>query len=428
MTHSSPTIEKQNWKQLASVQVGGAICLPLLLVGYELAKQGHPISMLFSILWGNLLLFAFALIAGAMSTKRKLTTVEYASLYFGSKGKMFFALTLFFSMLGWFAIQTQCMGGDLYRLIKQFQEHPEVQMDMWKTVLSIGLALLMIGGAFWGLQFFTYLSNICVPLLVLTIGFAVYQIEATSWLEALHSQTMSVNIWYGKGVSLVLASSMAGTVDLPSFYRHADSPKAPLTASVANYLIAMPLIQVAGMCLYYGTHASTINEALAAQSSLSWQIWVLCFMLLAGWTTNNLNLYSAVLSLKSLHKKITFSTGMGLAGIGGCLLVLIPMLEQFALALDLIGIFVVAMGSVMFISYLFESYGGEPKPIFVWMAWSIGIGAGLSAFIWPDWGSGAPVLDAGLIAIFALLLIQILDVLFRGCLKSKQPILQEKIR
>src|ERR1700722_3806733 len=111
--NQSSTIEKQNWRQLASVQVGGAICLPLLLVGYELAKQGHPLNMLFSILWGNLLLFALALIAGCMSTKRNLTTVEHASFYFGPKGITFFALTLASSMLGWFAIQTQCMGGDL---------------------------------------------------------------------------------------------------------------------------------------------------------------------------------------------------------------------------------------------------------------------------------------------------------------------------
>jgi purine-cytosine permease-like protein len=422
MTQPSATIEQQNWKQLASVQVGGAICLPLLLVGYELAKHGNPMSMLFSILWGNLLLFALALIAGFMSTKRNLTTVEHASLYFGPKGRLFFALTLSSSMLGWFAIQTQCMGGDLYHFVQQFQENSVSHAESWKTALSFVLAALMIAGAFWGLQFFTWMSHICIPLLLATIGYAVYQAGALSWIRELSFDQISASLWNGKGLSLVLASSMAATIDLPTFYRHADNRNAPIIASIANYLIAMPLIQIAGMCLYYGTQASTISEALATQSSLPWKAWIVCFMLLAGWTTNNINLYSATLSFKSLYKGMSFSTAMGLVGVVGCFLVFIPVLEQFALALDLMGIFVVAMGGVMFIAYLLEGYAIEIKSPFVWMAWFAGIGAGLSALVGPYWGSGAPVLDAGLAAMLALPLLQLLDTFFRY---SQQALMEE---
>lgn len=420
MTNS--TIEQQNWRQLASVQVGGAICLPLLLVGYELAKQGNPISILFSIFWGNVLLFALALIAGSMSTKRNLTTVEHASLYFGPKGRLFFALTLSSSMLGWFAIQTQCMGSDLYHFIQKFQENGGSHVESWKMMLSFVLAALMIAGAFWGLQFFTWMSHICIPSLLATIGYAVYQLGALAWIGELSFDQGSASLWNGKGISLVLASSMAATVDLPTFYRHADSRNAPIIASIANYLIAMPLIQIAGMCLYYGTQAPTISEALATQSSLPWKAWVLCFMLLAGWTTNNINLYSAALSFRSLYKEMRFSTAMGLVGVAGSLLVFIPVLEQFALVLDFMGIFVVAMGGVMFMAYLLEGYAIEIKSPFVWLAWFAGISAGLSVLIWPHWGSGAPVLDAGLIAMLALLLIQLFDALFRH---TQQALMEE---
>ncbi len=417
------TIEKQNWRQLASVQVGGAICLPLLLVGYELAKQGHPLSMLFSILWGNLLLFALALIAGFMSAKRNLTTAEYASFYFGSTGRAFFALTLASSMLGWFAIQTQCMGTDVFHLMQYLQGAESLNHESWKHLLSFMLAALMIAGAFWGLHFLTWMSNVCIPLLVFTIGYSVYQLGDVSWAELSAMPSWSNILWDGKGVSLVLASSMAATIDLPTFYRHANSRKATIGASVANYLIAMPLVQLAGMWLYYGTQASTISEALAAQPSLSWKIWVVCFMLLAGWTTNNVNLYSAALSLKSLSKGLSFPGAMGLAGIAGCLLVFIPVLEQFALVLDLMGIFVVAMGGVMFMAYVLECYGLAAKPLFIWLSWGLGIGIGLSAFIWPQWGSGAPVLDAGLVAMMTLPVIQLLESFF----KPVQHTLREEI-
>lgn len=423
MAQPLATIEKQNWKQLASVQVGGAICLPLLLVGYELAKQGTPTSILLSVFWGNLLLFMLALIAGFMSTKRNLTTVEHASFYFGPKGRLFFALILSSSMLGWFAIQTQCMGGDLYYFIQQFQENVGTYTESWKTTLSFVLAALMIVGAFWGLQFFTWMSHICIPLMLATIGYAIYHTGALSWIREISFDGIAANVWNGKGVSLVLASSMAATIDLPTFYRHADNQHAPVIASITNYLIAMPLVQIGGMCLYYGTQAPTISEALATQSSLPWKAWVLCFMLLAGWTTNNLNLYSAALSFKSLYKNMRFSTAMGIIGMAGCFLVFIPVLEKFTLALDLMGIFVVAMGGVMFVAYLLEEYAIKIKFYFIWIAWFAGIFAGLNALIWPSWGSGAPVLDAGLIAMLTLFLIQLLDNFF----KNKQQALMEKI-
>jgi cytosine permease len=404
--------EQQNWRQLASVQVGGAICLPLLLVGYELAKQGHPVSMLFSILWGNLLLFGLALIAGFMSTKRNLTTVEHASFYFGRNGRKFFALTLSTSMLGWFAIQTQCMGTDVYHLLQHLQVNLNWHTEIWQISISLVLAALMIVGAFWGLQFLTWMSNMCIPMLVATIGYAIFKVGIFSW-ENSTLQSFPLTLWDGKGVSLVLASSMAATVDLPTFYRHADGLGATIKASLANYLIAMPLVQMAGMWLYYGTQAPTISEALAIQSSLVWKIWSVCFMLLAGWTTNNVNLYSAALSLRSLFKNMTFSSAMGFAGLLGCCLVFIPVLDQFALVLDLIGIFVVAMGGAMFMAYLIESYFFVIKPIYMWMAWSFGIATGLGAFMWPQWGSGAPVLDAGLVAMVILPCLLILDVLLK---------------
>lgn len=273
------------------------------------------------------------------------------------------------------------------------------------------------GGAFLGLRFLTWLSNVCVPLLIATIGYAVYQVGALSFEQS--SDLQSFHVWDGKGISLVLASSIAATIDLPTFYRHARQRKESTGASIVNYLIAMPLVQIAGMWLYYGTKEKTITQAFAAHPSFSWKVWVVCFMLLAGWTTNNVNLYSAALSLKSLFSQLSFSKLMAIAGLGGCLLVFIPLLDQFAQSLDLIGIFVASMGLVMFMAYILESVSMHPNSLCVWLAWSIGIGSGLIAKFLPAWGTGAPVLDAAMAAGLALPLIHFFSSngLF-NCLKA----------
>lgn len=397
-------LQRQNWRQLASVQVGGAICLPLLLVGYELAKYQDPASTVWSIVWGNLFLFGLALVAGFLSLKRETTTAEHAFFYFGRYGKGFFGLTLALSMLGWFAIQAQCMGTDLYQLVNQIDPHFSTNSQEWILIFSLSLAALIIMGAFWGLTFLTRMADLCVPLLVLTIGYAVYLVDQVSLIEQMFKTPVSW--WDGKGVSLVFASSIAATIDLPSFYRHANHPKAVVWASVSTYLVAMPLVQLAGVCLYHGTHAATIGEALSYSAAFEWKVWVVVFMLIAGWTTNNVNLYSASLSLRSLSKKLSFSTAMGIAGLMGMGLITIPLLESFASVLDLMGIFVVAMGGVILTAYLLEAGGYAVNPILSWLAWLVGMVVGLSS--WLDLlsiaGSGAPVLDAGLVSAFILII------------------------
>lgn len=397
-------LQRQNWRQLASVQVGGAICLPLLLVGYELAKYQDPASTVWSIVWGNLFLFGLALVAGFLSLKRETTTAEHAFFYFGRYGKGFFGLTLALSMLGWFAIQAQCMGTDLYQLVNQIDPHFSTSSQEWILIFSLSLAALIIMGAFWGLTFLTRMADLCVPLLVLTIGYAVYLVDQVSLIEQMFKTPVSW--WDGKGVSLVFASSIAATIDLPSFYRHANHPKAVVWASVSTYLVAMPLVQLAGVCLYHGTHAATIGEALSYSAAFGWKVWVVVFMLIAGWTTNNVNLYSASLSLRSLSKKLSFNTAMGIAGLIGMGLITIPLLESFASVLDLMGIFVVAMGGVILTAYLLEAGGYAVNPILSWLAWLVGMVVGLSSWLDPlsIAGSGAPVLDAGLVSAFILII------------------------
>ncbi|CUI15674.1 Conserved putative membrane protein [Candidatus Protochlamydia naegleriophila] len=396
-------LQRQNWRQLASVQVGGAICLPLLLVGYELAKYQDPASTVWSIVWGNLFLFGLALVAGFLSLKRETTTVEHAFFYFGSYGRVFFGITLALSMLGWFAIQAQCMGTDLYQLVKQLDPHFSANSQEWILIFSLILACLIIMGAFWGLTFLTRMADLCVPLLVFTIGYAVYLVDQTPLIEQMVK--IPANWWDGKGVSLVFASSIAATIDLPSFYRHASHPKAVVWASISTYLVAMPLVQLAGVFLYHGTHAATIGEALSYSAAFGWKVWVVLFMLIAGWTTNNVNLYSALLSLRSLSKKLSFSTAMGIAGLIGLGLITIPLLESFASVLDLMGIFVVAMGGIILTAYLLESSGYAANPALSWLAWLAGIVVGLRSWLDPLSlaGSGAPVLDAGLVAAFTLI-------------------------
>src|SRR5437588_8366280 len=147
-----------SWRQLASVQIGGAICLPTILIGYELAKLYGEGAALVGIAIGNFLLLCLALISAKMSVENNQTTSDNAGNYFGQFGKKMIACLLTCSMCGWFAIQTQM-----------------VSQDIANSLLSDGWTNLLLGTIFaatllFGLKGIAKLADLSVPLLIVTLA------------------------------------------------------------------------------------------------------------------------------------------------------------------------------------------------------------------------------------------------------------------
>lgn len=396
----------QTWWQLASIQMGGVICLPLLFIGYELAKFCHPLTAFFSILWGNLLLFALSLISGKISVRKRNITAQNAFTYFGNYGRIFFATIMACSMLGWFALQAQSAGGNLSSLIAEFQDAELRDRNLWNEVFSFVIAAAVIAGAFFGVKMLSRIAMCCLPLMVIAIGYYIVQAntfssEIVPWFS----------FWSGQAVSLVLAANIAGTIDLPTFYRHARNFKDTVFSSFLVYIITIPVIEYLGACLYYSSSALTIHEALANISSSSWEILTILFVPLAGWTTNNLNLYSGSSSLKVLYKKFTFPQAVGIAGLIGLFLMTIPMIERFSIILNIMGIFVVSMGATILIAFIFEVYGVQANIKLSWWAWSCGVIVALIELTYGQVGTGAIVLDAGIIASLTVIIINLIALI-----------------
>jgi purine-cytosine permease-like protein len=100
---------QKSWLQLTSIQVGGSICLPVMMVGHVLSKNYGLYTALIAIMLGNLVLLTLGLAAASIGAKARKSTVEQAAFYFGDQGSAFFALLMICCMLGWFAIQLDLM-------------------------------------------------------------------------------------------------------------------------------------------------------------------------------------------------------------------------------------------------------------------------------------------------------------------------------
>src|SRR5690349_1992765 len=117
-----------NWKQLTSIEVGGAICLPVIMVGHKLCATYGWQAALLGIIVGNLILLSMACITVFMSAQHRASTPENAKKYFGEQGTKLFALLLLIAKTSWFAIQLNMM-------VLSIQEIFHVSADIPLTLL-----------------------------------------------------------------------------------------------------------------------------------------------------------------------------------------------------------------------------------------------------------------------------------------------------
>lgn len=337
----------QNWWTLSVIQIGCVICLPTIIVGQTLGQNYGFLPAMLAILFGNALLLILGLFTVKMCHANRKTTMENAAEYFGERGAKFFALAMIVSLVCWFGIQLDMMSLGVLDLLS-IRENRE----QWQLFLNIGLGALMTVCILYGIRSISILANFSMPFLLFTLGYAFYSVEPKNII----SEPASFSF---QGTSLVIALSIAFVVDLPTYYRFAKTSKDGLISISMIFVLILPILQMIGVYLTLGNADGNILEILKRENQTLWNIWVAIFLILAGWTTNNLNLYSSAVCLQTIMKKLSEKQALLYIGIAGTFFACFDLLKHFEFTLDLIGIFIAGMGSVVITRYLFLEYFGK---------------------------------------------------------------------
>lgn len=375
---------KQNWWQLSSIQIGGAICLPVIMIGHALNQTYGFTSAVVAVLIGNAILLALGLISAKMSYEKNKTTAENAVEYFGEKGVSLFAWTMVVSLVGWFGIQINMMTLSVVDLLSL-----DVANSYTPMLLNVGLGLLITGVALYGLRGINLLSDISMPLLFLTLGYALFTREERVVATDHHFS-------FG-GISLVIAMAVAVVIDLPTYFRHAKTCKDGYVSMCVVFALVLPFLEILGVYLAAGSSGEGILDVLKRHDGMLWNIWIASFLILAGWTTNNVNLYSGVVCLEFLWKKSSAVVRTVLFGGVGTVLACCDLLTHFETVLDVMGIFITSMGAVVITRYFLAQFKGlhtaPHHQKWHFLAWACGIACG---FISMTHGmlTSIPVLDA----------------------------------
>lgn len=376
-------MERQNWIQLTTVQAGGAICLPVFVIGYALGKNYGIASAALAIVLGNALLLTLAFVSGVYSSQKRLSTVQCAIACFGEKGKGMFSAAMVLSMTGWFAIQLHLMGESLSLLIPSW--------NGIAATLCMGVVMTALGTK--GLRGVGMLANISMPLLLLTIVMGLMGVEKGE------ASSDDVQFLTTSGMSLVLACSIGVVVDLPTFFRSAKSRKDAVAAVCVLFALVIPAVEMVGVIISASGAGEGFLDVLMGESpSGAWKLWVLGFVLMAGWTTNSANLYSAVVSLEPVMPSTAFSSRTWLVGLLGTFAAVLPLLEGLELVLQPIGIILTSMGAVMISSFV---TGRKSAAAQNFTAWMVGAGAGLLSLMTVSI-TGIAALDGFIASLFTI--------------------------
>lgn len=375
------------WKELAKIQIGGAICLPVLLVGFELGRLLSKGEALLAIFIGNLFLTLLAIPIANFSAKSRLTTSESMELIFGSIGSKITAVLLSSCLLVWFSIQTQLIVDECAAFIDI-----ELSSMAWYLLIT-AVAGLTFMTTYRGIQAIGRLATYATPILCLTLGLAFCLSEGSP------PPTTSFSIY--SGIVMIIGTAIFAVIDLPTYFREATNVSESSKGAVASFLIGLTLVEGVGAMLSHP--AKSLLESLSISSNILWSIWLLLFIFIAGWTTNVANLYSGAQAMRTLCTSMSKNGVLILTGSIGLFFCFLPTLGDIPIILDLFASTIIALGSVLLITCL----GMPLSHLQARIALLIGTSLGVYEWMLQSSISGIAMLDVLCITSFAALTMSI---------------------
>lgn len=326
------------WSQLLLVQIGGAICLPVLIIGRSLAHCGLKHALI-SIVLGNLILAALAVCMSFVAIKYKNTTPEIVQRTLGKKAGGIFSLLFLINLIGWFGINLLTMANMVSS--RYFFNNP-----LHVRCIIVGFGILITLSVIGGLQSLEVMAKYLLPFLL----WGMLKMTSSETYLALidHKATNSFDIF---GMSLVISGLFTCVLDLPTYFYQAQSQKDGIIASLLLFLVVVPGIEIVGLGIGAPMSANDVPGQLF-KDSIGWiGDAFLVFCLLAGWTTNNCNLFSAqtFFQRQSKVEQLSYRQRVVLMGIFGILCGLIGSLFSFEELLIFISTPLIIAGVFLFV-------------------------------------------------------------------------------
>jgi cytosine permease len=401
-----PAELRKNWLEMGLVWVGIGMCLAALMLGGVVGFGLDLTSAAAAIVLGSLVLTVINSLCSIVGADTGLSTAMIGRFAFGDVGVYITAAVLALGAYGWFAVQLGLFGETAATGIDLI-----VGASVSTQLLIIIGGILMLATAIYGYRGIALLSKIAVPIMTLILLASLIQVlNEHSWSELVVEPPPGDPMPFGVAASIIAGSFMVGAVIGPDITRYAKDRKHAVGAAILGFLIGFSLMVYLGSIL---AHAVGEWDAVKIMIGLGWGLIAIVVLILAQWTTNDNNLYSAALSLSVIFRtwpkwKLTL-----VAGILGIIIALSGIYGKFVQWLMILSATIPPIGGIYVTDYFlfhrdmykYENLDKVPKfrPL-MFLAW---IGGSLIAFCTtpPPTGFGlfklttVPAVDAFIVAV-----------------------------
>ncbi|WP_350350352.1 cytosine permease [Microbacterium sp. A8/3-1] len=344
-----PLDQRKSWLSIATVWIAIGIDLSGAFLGVALASGMAFWPAIAATVLGSLLLGLLAMGCAYVGASTGLSSAMISRAVFGKVGGAILALAISVSLIGWFAVQAGFFGANAQIAFAEF-----TGIDVPVQIFTGVGAVLMALTAFWGYRAINRLSALAVPLLLLLLLVGVivaFAVNGASGLDAPVEQTIT----FGGAVSLVMGIFILGVVLAPDMARWARTPKQAMIAGFVGFFFGNSIIIVVSILLARimdGTELMAIFFALGLGGV------AVVVLILAQWTTNTTNLYSAGLSFAAISKRFDRRMVTAVLGVIGIIIGVIGAADYFVPFILVIGIVIAPYGGV----YLAAFFTGRRGP------------------------------------------------------------------
>jgi cytosine permease len=367
------------WK-IAMVIVGISITLPAFLVGAEVMFALGALQGLAAIVCAGAILTVVAILTMLVGAKCRLSTYNILQFPFGQQGAKYINLLLSLSLFGWFGVTATLFGQACQQAVLEL-----FALDLPSALYTALGSLLMVCTALFGFSAIERLSRLAVPLMLLVLLSSVVTLMSDySLAEVLaipgHKGPLSE---FSIAVSAIVGAFMVGATIVSDMSRFSRGSKDSLIGSLLSYGSGSLLILIAAGIPSLVTGEKDLMNNLY-QTGLGAP--ALVIMILATWTTNTNNLYSASLGIAQVLPRVPDGVITLACGVLGGAFGLLGIMEYFVDFLLILGVAIPPLAGIYLVDFYrlhrsrYELHTLASQPPVNWrayLAWVCGILAGL---------------------------------------------------
>jgi cytosine permease len=381
--------ERQHWTGIAFIWIGTMICIPMLMVGAMIVSGLTLGSTIAVAAIGFAICCIIMCLTGMVGTDLGYPVVMCASKSFGDSGaRIIVSLVVAIAQFGWFGVQTATCGLAFCELMAMAFN---IAVPFWLSALIWGIVMLTT--AVFGFRFMKILNYIAVPTLLLLCIYGVVNAINTFGMSTLTGYQPPQMMPVLSAISIMIGLFAVGTVISSDYTRYSKSRADTIKSCVLGVLPAAIAMITAGaiMSLVAGEYDITKVFASTGHPMISMLV-----LILATWTTNTGNAYTAGLAVMRLFsiKDSRRPVVTAICGFLGTILAMIGVMTYFSEFLNLLAAAIPPIAGVLIADYWLVGRGKKEK-------WYI-----ISGF---NWCGVASWIGGTLIALFASFFSQALD-------------------